>query len=91
MVQKDQNRNEWKMPLELFGYFVRETTIVDSSREDHEKRSSAMILSKMELLISKILGKVFLNSGKLFSIMGDDPIIMLLIFLIFVFVSSVVR
>jgi hypothetical protein len=21
MVQKDQNRNEWKMPLELFGYF----------------------------------------------------------------------
>jgi len=34
MVQKDQNRNEWKMPLELFGSFVRETTIVDSSRED---------------------------------------------------------
>lgn len=38
MVQKDQNRNEWKMPLELFGSFVRETTIVDSSREDQEKR-----------------------------------------------------
>jgi hypothetical protein len=25
MVQKDQNRNEWKMPLELFGSFVRES------------------------------------------------------------------
>ena len=25
MVQKDQNRNEWKMPLELFGYFGRES------------------------------------------------------------------
>jgi hypothetical protein len=21
MVQKDLNRNEWKMPLELFGFF----------------------------------------------------------------------
>jgi hypothetical protein len=25
MVQKDQNRNEWKMPLELFDYFGRES------------------------------------------------------------------
>jgi ribosomal protein S2 len=25
MVQKDQNRNEWKMPLELFGYFGGES------------------------------------------------------------------
>ena len=39
MVQKDQNRNEWKMPLELFGSFVRETTIVDSSREDKKRVS----------------------------------------------------
>jgi hypothetical protein len=43
MVQKDQNRNEWKMPLELFGSFVRETTIVDSSREDSEIVTATMI------------------------------------------------
>lgn len=37
MVQKDQNRNEWKMPLELFGSFVRETwSKPGSSREDRD-------------------------------------------------------
>lgn len=39
MVLKDQNRNEWKMPLELFGSFVRESfSVLRTDLGFHERR-----------------------------------------------------